>query len=74
MKATKLIKRLERLIKKHGDNEITIYSDAAEQAERIGGLSICTEDDFDSKVVEYNICGVETQDGFMDNAAEAVEA
>jgi len=74
MKVSKVIQGLIRLQKEHGDIETTIYSDEAEQSEEIHGFAIATENDLDSKVIEFNICSKNIFGAFSDNAQEAADA
>ena len=69
MKASKIVNGLQTLIKKHGDLEIGIFSDHSEQSEPIGGIAVATEDQ-DEPVVSFDICGINTQDAFLDNAEQ----
>ncbi len=74
MKLSTVIKELTKLHKKHGDVITTIYSDKSEKAEDIHGFAVATEDGYDSKVIELNICAKNTSDAFMANAQEAIDA
>lgn len=67
MKATKLVENINELVTLYGDLEVDIYSDDSEQSEKIGGISVSTEDGPELPVISFSICGVNTQDAFMEN-------